>query len=339
MGLSLLNTFLSPLGAMPAAMTRDNNEIAQVNSYGIFCSNVGGMFISFGVPFLVTTIAGSYTGVKSQMGWLITLTISAIAGFVGLLFGFFSMKEHYQMSLKDTEEVSFKDIFTQIKYNKSFAVFLTYLVIVFIFMTIVNSAGSYYVTYNMQSPAMLKYFNLLATLPSFILVPLFPWLKRKMGRRGLMIGWSGLLILGLAILFLGNPKNIFVAMLGKLFTSMGMIVVTGYMWALEPEVVNYGEWKLGKRENAIISSVSSFAVAFGMALGGVIPGYVLKMIGFNAKFTEQSEDTLHGILMMQSVIPIFLILISIVVISQYPINDTLMNKMNKEIDARKISEK
>ena len=34
-GLSLLNTFLSPMGAMPAAMTRDSNEIAQVNSYGI----------------------------------------------------------------------------------------------------------------------------------------------------------------------------------------------------------------------------------------------------------------------------------------------------------------
>lgn len=37
-GLSLLNTFLSPMGAMPAAMTRDSNEIAQVNSYGTFCS-------------------------------------------------------------------------------------------------------------------------------------------------------------------------------------------------------------------------------------------------------------------------------------------------------------
>ena len=298
-GLSLLNTFLSPMGAMPAAMTRDSNEIAQVNSYGTFCSNVGGMFISFGVPYMVTALSGAYTGPKSQKGWLITLGLFAIVGFIGLLFSFFSMHEHYQMSSQDMQYVSFKDIFTQIRDNKAFAIFLIYLIIAFMYMTVVNSTGSYYVTYNMNAPKMLKYFNLLGTLPSFILVPLF------------------------------------LAMTGKLLTSMGMIVVTGYMWAFEPEVVNYGEWKTGKRENAIISSVCSFAVALGMAIGGVIPGYVLKLIGFSASKSVQSAHTLHGILMLQSIIPIILIIIGIFIITKYPINDALMNRMNKEIDERK----
>lgn len=150
-----------------------------------------------------------------------------------------------------------------------------------------------------------------------------------------MIGWSGVLIAGLLILLWGDPKNVTLAMTGKLLTSMGMIVVTGYMWAFEPEVVNYGEWKTGKRENAIISSVCSFAVALGMAIGGVIPGYVLKLIGFSASKSVQSAHTLHGILMLQSIIPIILIIIGIFIITKYPINDALMNRMNKEIDERK----
>ncbi|MBP2630359.1 MAG: transporter [Firmicutes bacterium] len=334
-GLSLLNTFLSPLGAMPAAMTRDNNEIAEVNAYGIFCSNVGGMLISFGVPLLVTQISGAYTGADAQSGWFFTMSIFAIVGLIGLLLGFKLLEEHYYMSTEATQSVSFKDIFVQIHENKPFAILLIYLVIAFIFMTIVNSVGSYYVTYNMNKPYLLKYFNLLAALPSFILVPLFPWFKRRLGRKGLMLGFSVVLILGLLIMYISNPENIPLVMVGKLLTSVGMIVITGYMWAFQTEAVNYGEWKTGKRENAIISSVCSFTVAAGMAIGGVIPGYILNWIGFDASIAMQSATTLQGITMMQSIIPTIFIILGMIVFAFYPITDQSMNQMSKEIDDRK----
>ena len=334
-GLSLLNTFLSPLGAMPAAMTRDNDEIAQLNAYSMFCSNVGGMAISFGVPFLVTAISGAYTGQASQKGWFLTMGIFAIVGLVGLLFAFSQIHEHYHMSAEATEDVSFKDIFVQMKVNKPFAILLAYLILAFIFMTIVNSAGSYYVTYNMGRPDLLKYFNLLASIPSFILVPLFPWFKRHLGRKGLMLGFSGVLIAGLLMMYFGNVKNVGFVMTGKLLASVGMIVTTGYMWAFETEIVNYGEWKTGKRENAIISSVCSFAVALGLALGGVVPGYFLKFIGFDANLKMQAAGTLHGILTMQSLLPIIFIVAGMILFSFYPITDSSMNKMSKEIDERK----
>ncbi|MCW3778146.1 MFS transporter [Levilactobacillus namurensis] len=333
-GLSLLNTFLSPLGAMPAAMTRDNDEIAQLNAYSMFCSNVGGMCISFGVPFLVTGFSGAYTGQASQKGWFMTMGIFAIVGLVGLLFAFSRIHEHYHMTAEATETVSFKDIFVQMKVNKPFSIFLVYLILAFIFMTIVNSAGSYYVTYNMQRPDLLKYFNLLASIPSFILVPLFPWFKRRLGRKGLMLGFSGVLMVGLLILYFGNVHNVALVMTGKLLASVGMIVTTGYMWAFETEIVNYGEWKTGKRENAIISSVCSFAVALGLALGGVVPGYFLKFIGFDAALKTQAAGTLHGILTMQSLLPIIFIVISMILFSFYSITDSSMDKMSREIDER-----
>jgi len=333
-GLSLLNTFLSPLGAMPAAMTRDNDEIAQLNAYSMFCSNVGGMLISFGVPFLVTGFSGAYTGQASQKGWFLTMGIFAIMGLIGLLFAFTMIHEHYHMSAQATDDVSFKDIFVQMKVNKPFAILLAYLILAFIFMSIVNSSGSYYVTYNMGRPDLLKYFNLLGSLPSFILVPLFPWFKRHMGRKGLMLGFSGVLMLGLLIMYFGNAHSVGLVMTGKLLASIGMIVTTGYMWAFETEVVNYGDWKLGKRENAIISSVCSFAVALGLALGGVVPGYFLKFIGFNASLKMQTASTLHGILTMQSLLTLIFIIAGMILFIFYPITDSSMNKMSAEIDAR-----
>ena len=123
-------------------------------------------------------------------------------------------------------------------------------------------------------------------------------------------------------------------MTGKLLASIGMIVTTGYMWAFETEVVNYGDWKLGKRENAIISSVCSFAVALGLALGGVVPGYFLKFIGFNASLKMQTASTLHGILTMQLLLPLIFIIAGMILFIFYPITDSSMNKMSAEIDAR-----
>lgn len=336
--LSLLNVGLCINGALPAAMTRDNDEIAVLNSYSMFCSNTGGVLVSFCVPLCVTAISGSYSGPNSQIGWTLTMGIFAVLGLVGLLYGFKAIKEHYKMADSETDEVSMKDILVQARVNKPFVLIFLYMVLAFVFMTMVNSAGSYYVTYNMGMPKMLKYFNVLGTLPSFIIVPLMPWMKKKMGRKGMMHLFSIVLIIGLMILYFGDPHNVGLVMTGKLLASLGMIVTTGYMWAFVPEITNYGEWKTGKRENGIISSMYQLAVAIGMAIGGVIPGYILQAVGFNAKLATQSAGAMHGIGMIMSIVPAILIVISMVLIQMYPITDDLMNKMNREIDARKAND-
>ncbi|MBD5807330.1 MFS transporter [Limosilactobacillus walteri] len=335
--LSLLNVGLCINGALPAAMTRDSDEIAVLNSYSLFFSNTGGVLVSFCVPLCVTAISGSYSGPNSQIGWTLTMGIFAILGLFGLLYGFKTVREHYHMSSEETSEVQMKDILVQARVNKPFVLIFIYMVLAFVFMTMVNSAGSYYVTYNMGMPKMLKYFNVLGTLPSFLIVPLMPWMKKKMGRKGMMHTFSIILIAGLMVMYLCDPHNVTLIMLGKLLASLGMIVTTGYMWSFVPEITNYGEWKTGKRENGIISSIYQFAVAVGMAIGGVIPGYVLQIVGFNAKLTTQSAMALNGIGLIMSVIPSILIVISMIVMQMYPITDKLMDQMNQEIDARKAS--
>ncbi|MCP0887026.1 glycoside-pentoside-hexuronide (GPH):cation symporter [Ligilactobacillus sp. WILCCON 0076] len=332
--LSLLNVGLCINGALPAAMTRDNDEITVLNSYSLFCSNTGGVLVSFCVPLLVTNISGSYSGPQSQIGWSLTMGIFAILGLFGLLFGFKTVKEHYHMDEADAAQVSVKDFATQAKANKPYVLIFIYMILAFTFMTMVNSGASYYVTYNMANPNMLKYFNVLGTLPSFLIVPAIPWMKKKMGRKGMMHTFSVLLIVGLMILAFSNAHNIALAMFGKLLASLGMIVTTGYMWAFVPEITNYGEWKTGKRENAIISSTYQFAVAIGLAIGGVIPGYILQAVGFNANLSVQSANAMSGILWIMCYIPALLILLSMGLIQMYPITDKLMNQMNIEIDAQ-----
>jgi Na+/melibiose symporter-like transporter len=65
--------------------------------------------------------------------------------------------------------------------------------------------------------------------------------------------------------------------------STGVIVATGYMWALIPEVISFAEYKTGRRISGIVNALTGIFFKAGMALGGVVPGIVLSTTGYVAK--------------------------------------------------------
>ena len=82
--------------------------------------------------------------------------------------------------------------------------------------------------------------------------------------------------------------NIVLVYVAQFIKSTGVIVATGYMWALIPEVISYGEYTTGRRISGIVNALTGIFFKAGMALGGVIPGWVLGMTGYVAMQTEET---------------------------------------------------
>lgn len=82
-------------------------------------------------------------------------------------------------------------------------------------------------------------------------------------------------------------ENITLIYIAQFIKSTGVIVATGYMWALVPEVISYGEYTSGRRISGIVNALTGIFFKAGMALGGVVPGLVLAWTGYKA--TEQSS--------------------------------------------------
>ena len=116
--------------------------------------------------------------------------------------------------------------------------------------------------------------------------------------------------------------------------STGIIVATGYMWALVPEVVSYGEYTSGKRIAGIVNALTGIFFKAGMALGGVVPGLVLSIVGFDAALSHQTTFAEQGILWLVCVIPAVLLLLAIWIISKYELEDDVIDKINMEIEER-----
>jgi GPH family glycoside/pentoside/hexuronide:cation symporter len=121
--------------------------------------------------------------------------------------------------------------------------------------------------------------------------------------------------------------------------STGVLVATGYMWALTPEVVTYSEYASGRRVAGIVNALICIFMKAGMALGGVIPGLVLAWVGFKAGASVQTPLAKQGILWLVTLIPAALFVLAIFIIGKYELSDEKMDEINAAITMKGNSEK
>ena len=123
-------------------------------------------------------------------------------------------------------------------------------------------------------------------LPSFVFMPLLPTLRRLLGKKGLFFAFAAVAVVGMAALYVlsraGETRScasvwIYAAQFVK---ATGIIVATGYMWALVPEVIAYSEHRTGRRISGIVNAIMGIFFRIGMAVGRVVPGLVLAGTGY-----------------------------------------------------------
>ncbi len=351
-GLSMCFTLINvPYGALGASLTRDTNEITVLTSVRMFLANLAGLIIKT-LPLVIAIFAPkAYNPVSGKMeavyntpesahAWFITMSIFALTGLALLIFCFFESKERIVMDEKGASEVKVSDLWMELVRNRPLRILSFFFVITFTTMSISNAADSYFMTYNIgASPFMTTAFMWLGTIPAFIFLPLVPAIKKKVGKNGMFRMFLGIAIVGMVLMYLcvsfPAVKSCFPLLCVIQFVkSTGILVATGYMWALVPEVVTYGEYATGRRVAGIVNALICIFMKAGMALGGVIPGLVLAWVGFNSSSQAQTPLAEQGILWLVTLIPALLFLLAIYVIGKYELSDKVMDDINASITNR-----
>ena len=342
-GLSMLYTLVNvPYGALNSSLTRDTDEITILTSVRMFMANCGGLAVGAGLPILVKCLSdsdGSDSLPKDGGAWLQTMVIYALVGLALLFFCFSQCKERVVMDQKNMNDVKVSDLWMEFRNNHPLRVIAFFFITAFAMMSVGNAAGSYFVTSNLHGSAEeLAVFMGLGSIPSFIFMPLVPWIKSKIGKKNMFFVFLSIAILGMiALYFVAKMEetNMTFIYISQFVKSTGVIVATGYMWALVPEVISYGEYVNGKRIAGIVNALTGIFYKAGMALGGVVPGAVLAYVHYNKDSVMQTPLAEEGILWLVCVIPAILLVIAMYIISNYELSDDVIDKINKEIESRK----
>ncbi len=345
-GLSLSYTLVNvPYGALNASLTRDTDEITKLTSVRMFMANLGGLAVAYGIPIVVKSLSpdGKINSLESGNAWFITMTIYALTGLALLIFCFTQTKERVVMDEEETKQVKVSDLWKEFVRNRPLRVLAFFFITAFAMMSIGNSAGSYYMIYNVKAPDWLPYFAALGSIPAFIFLPMVPAIKRAIGKKQMFYVFLSIAIAGMAMLYIVSvvpalKSKVWLVLVAQFIKSTGVIVATGYMWALVPEVISFGEYVTGRRISGIVNALTGIFFKAGMALGGVVPGFVLAFVGFDEKSTAtQSPLVEQGILWLVAVIPALLLMLAMFIISKYELEDDVIDEINREIEARQAA--
>ncbi|MDE6205555.1 MAG: MFS transporter, partial [Duncaniella sp.] len=342
-GLSMCYTLVNvPYGALNASLTRDTAEITKLTSVRMFMANVGGLAVGMGIPMILKYFDPSETTdmSMSDSAWFATMALYGCIGLALLVFCFSQCRERVVMDKSETENVKVSDLWMEFVHNRPLRILAFFFITAFAMMAVGNAAGAYYINYNLSGSAEeLSIFMGLGSIPAFIFMPMIPAIKRMVGKKGMFYIFLVTAIIGMAMLYAISVipalrQHMWMVYVAQFIKSTGVIVATGYMWALVPEVISFGEYTHGRRISGIVNALTGIFYKAGMALGGVVPGLVLAFVGFDKNAATQTPFAEQGILWLVAVIPAILLVLAMFIISRYELDDDVIDRINREIESR-----
>lgn len=109
------------------------------------------------------------------------------------------------------------------------------------------------------------------------------------------------------------------------------------VWSMYADVADYGEWKYHRRTTGLVFSGVIFSHKTGLAIGAGLAGWILSWFGFVSN-QAQTPEAIFGIRLMFSIVPCILLLLGTAAILFYKITNPIIEQMEKDLAARRITE-
>lgn len=301
--------------SMVPAMSFDSHERDKIATFARVGSTIGGQIIGFVImPMVLFFSVKQNGGTGDDRGWFIFAAIvAAISAITAIGVGMFT---HEQKSLlrENKEQTKFKDILKiLVKNDQLLAIAMSYLFFT-TGQTLLNSFELYYFTYILGDSKAFSILGGLNTIVGVISVFLFPLFSGRIGRHKLFYGAATIEVIG-ALIFSFAGKSLALVLLGaELFFIPQPIIFLVVLMTIT-DSVEYGQLKLGHRDESLTLSVRPLLDKFGGAVANGVVGMATVAAGMTGGATAATV-TAHGVSIFKIymfVIPIALIIIGIII--------------------------
>ncbi len=314
-----------PLNTIVPRLTSDIHERDILVSTRMVCAMIG-----TAVVMSITAPLVQFFGQGNEAkGYLVTMTVYGIAAMCIFFVTFASTKEVVPPTVNQ-QHSSLKEDFKGLT-GQAWILFLLNL-FYFSLYVVRSTTVIYYFKYNLGRTDWLSLVGILGILSGLPMLLVLPALEKRYSKRSLMFFSVILYIAGDLLIFIG--KNSAACLLGGLvITGLGIYGIFGITFAMQPDVIDYSEYKKNASVAGLIAAFQGFFVKGGMGLTSFVIGAFLKNGGYVAN-ADQTAKALSYIEICFIWIPVVLCALIAVLTYFYKL-DSVRDEMTRELEARR----
>lgn len=199
-----------------------------------------------------------------------------------------------------------------------------------------TSFGVYFFKYAYRDESMYAPFAAILGGAQLLGFALFPVLRRRMSRRNLFTLAMSLVVSGYLVFFF-SPMNLIPIGISGLLLFSGQAMVVVLMIVSLADCIEYGHWKLGRRNGAVTFAVQPFINKVGGAVATAATGATLILTGINEASgpDDVTQGGLLGLRTMMLIFPLLLMAISYLIYRRgYRIDGPIREQILADLAAR-----
>lgn len=274
--------------SMVPALSFSSEEREKTATFARIGSTIGANIVGVVImPIVLFFSLHRNGGAGDNRGWFWFAFIVALLGVLTVLAVAFGTHEIESDLRKNTEKTGFKDVLKVLtKNDQLMAIALSY-VLYTTGISILNASELYYFTYIMGHAAQFSILGTINTVVGLLSVSLFPQLAGKLNRRNLFFACIAVMLCGIGLFSVAGTSLALVLLAAELFFIPQPLVFLVVLMIIT-DCVEYGQWKLGHRDEALTLSVRPLLDKFGGAISNLVIGAAAVAAGMTTGATADS---------------------------------------------------
>jgi melibiose permease len=328
-----------PYWSMVPALTDDEDERSQISAIPrIFASFAWLVINSFALVFVT-----KFGGGDDVKGFSILAIVIAVVFIFASLVTCLTCKE--RIVIPKAEKTTVKGMINVLFKNDQVKIILGIALFFNVAYQLSNSFALYYFKYVAErtyetsgNGVLYPVYAGVAGFAQMASMAILPAFSKKIGRKVSFFFASFLPVFGYALLWIIGyivPKNVILVGVCSAIINAGIGFMLVFITIILSEVVDYGEYKLGTRNESILFSMQTFVVKFAGAFSGFVSGIGLTLIGYVAN-QKQTDGAEMGMRIIMFLIPAILSALCFVIYRKgYKLTPDYYSNMKKELTERR----
>ncbi len=294
--------------SMLPALSGDQKEREKIGSFARICANIGLFSLVVGIVPITKALTGALQ--SEQLAYLV-LAIALVL--LMLIFQFimlaFVKEEKVQVALE--KPTTFSELFSVIFKNDQLLWTTVSMCLFMIGYTTTTSFGLYYFEYIFGNKDAYSIFALVLGVSQITALAVFPLFSKRFSRKSLYRAATILVVLGYLIFYLAKESLLIIAAAGILL-FVGQAFIQLLMLMFISDCVEYGELKLGRRNDSVTLSLQPLINKIGGAAASGTVGMTVLWSGMKDAQTA-ADMTPQGITLFKFsmlIVPLLLIALS-----------------------------